>query len=104
VPNYVLVYKGGSMPETEEEQKQVMGAWEQWFQGLGKSLVDGGNPFGPSKSVSTDGTVSEGAESKLSGYTILTAASLEEAVAKAQDCPVRQGGATIEVYETFPVM
>ena len=92
------------MPQGEEEQKQVMAAWEQWFQGLGAALVDGGNPFGPSKSVSQDGTVSDGAESKLSGYTILTAATLEEAVAKAQDCPVRQGGASIEVYETFPVM
>ena len=102
--NYVLVYKGGSMPASEEEQKQVMAAWTQWYEGLGKSLVDGGNPFGPSKTVAQDGSVSDGAPSALSGYTILSAENLEAAVALAQDCPVRQGGASIEVYETFPVM
>jgi hypothetical protein len=102
--NYVLVYKGGSMPESEEAQKEVMAAWTQWFESLGRALIDGGNPFGPSKAVASDGTVSDAAPSELSGYSIVSAESLEAAVALAQECPVRQGGASIEVYETFPVM
>ena len=43
---YVLAYKGGSIPQTEEEQKRVMDAWTAWFGGLGDSVVDMGNPFG----------------------------------------------------------
>ena len=32
---YVLVYKGGGMAATEEEQKAAMEAWGAWFGGLG---------------------------------------------------------------------
>ena len=39
-----------------------------------------------------------------SGYSIVTADSLDEAVDKAKGCPVLQGGASITVYETFEVM
>ena len=39
-----------------------------------------------------------------SGYSILTADSLDEAVEKAKGCPVLQGGAQIAVYETVEVM
>jgi hypothetical protein len=49
--NYVLVYKGGAMGQTEAERNQIMAAWGQWFGALGQDVVDGGNPFGPSKSI-----------------------------------------------------
>ncbi len=39
-----------------------------------------------------------------SGYSIIKADSLDEAVAKAKGCPVLQGGAKIVVLETFNVM
>ena len=39
-----------------------------------------------------------------SGYSIIQADSLDEAVAKAKGCPVLQGGAQIVVLETFNVM
>lgn len=45
--NYLLLYAGGGMPETEAEQKAVMKEWETWMGKLGTSLVDGGNPFTP---------------------------------------------------------
>ena len=102
--NYVFVYKGGSMPEGEEQKNEVMAAWGKWFETLGKSIVDGGNPFSTSKTIAADGGVSEGTASELSGYSIVTADSLDAAVAMAQGCPVLLGGATVEVYETFPVM
>jgi hypothetical protein len=60
VANYVLVFKGGGMAETEAEQQAVMAAWGEWYGKLGQAVVDGGNPFGPSKSVASDGTVSDG--------------------------------------------
>ena len=39
---YVYAYKGGGMPESEEEGKRIMEAWTSWFGGLGDSVVDMG--------------------------------------------------------------
>ena len=65
-------------------------------------MVDGGNPFSSAHTVAADGTVGDGAASELSGYTIIRAENLEEAMALVQDCPMRQSGTVVEVYETFP--
>jgi hypothetical protein len=103
--DYVLLYSGGRMPESDEEQAAVMAAWNTWMEGLGGALKDGGNPFTPgaAKTISADGAVRDGAGS-ASGYSIITADSLDDAVTKSKGCPVLEGGATIEVYETFQVM
>jgi hypothetical protein len=102
---YLLLYRGGSMPETEEAQAAVMKAWDAWFHELGSAVADGGNPFAPgaSKAISADGAVSD-AKSNASGYSVLEADSLDAATSLAKGCPVLQGGASIEVYETFEVM
>ncbi len=102
--NYVLAYTGGGMAETEEEQAAVMAAWGAWYEGLGAAIVDGGNPFGPSMSVASDGSASEGGSSGLTGYSILTADSLAAAADMAKGCPVLASGGSVEVYETFEVM
>jgi hypothetical protein len=106
VADYVLLYGGGSMPETKEEQDAVMAAWNSWFGELGDSLKDGGNPFTPAaKSIAPDGSVSDGSGGgAASGYSIIKADSLDEATETAKGCPVLQGGARITVYETFEVM
>ena len=104
--NFVLLYSGGSMPETEAEQAAVMQAWGVWFGGLGNAVVDGGNPFTTlAKSIASNGTVSDGPVGTMaSGYSIIKAESLSAAVEMAKGCPILQGGGQISVYETFPVM
>ncbi len=104
--NFVLLYSGGSMPETQAEQAAVIQAWTAWYGELGSAVVDAGNPFTPvAKSIASDGTVSEGPVGTMaSGYTVIKADSLDAAVQVARRCPVLQGGARITVYETFPVM
>jgi len=105
VTDYVLLYGGGSMPETEAAQADVMKAWDSWFSTLGPALKDGGNPFTPmARRIAADGTVSDGAPGAASGYSIIQADSLDEATEMAKGCPVVQGGASITVYETFAVM
>jgi hypothetical protein len=89
---YVYAYKGGGMPESEEEGKQVMEAWTSWLGGLGDSVVDIGNPFGASSAVG-------GATSGLTGYSIVSADSLDDAIGKADGCPVLDAGGAVEVYE-----
>ena len=103
---YVLLYSGGSMPQSEAETKQVMKAWDAWFSKLGKAVVDQGDPFTPiAKAVMSDGTVKNGSvDGMATGYSIIEANSLDEAVKLAKDCPVLQGGAKLTVFETMNVM
>jgi hypothetical protein len=104
--NFVLVYTGGGMPATEAEGKKVMDAWGAWFGRLGDKVVDGGNPFGPqAKNVSDGGTVHDGAiGTPATGYSILKADSLDQAVDLAKGCPVLTSGGKITVYEVHPAM
>ena len=101
--NFVLIFHGGSMPEGEAEGAAVMAAWTAWFTKLGSAVVDQGNPISNHRTIAPDGSVSEPA-SDVSGYSIISADSLEEAVALAKGCPVLVGGASLEVAETFAVM
>jgi hypothetical protein len=102
--DYLLLYRGGSMPETPEEQAASIQAWTDWYTALGEAVKDGGNPTsGQAKTIAPDGNVSDGAGS-VSGYTVIAADSLDDAVAKSKGCPVLQGGGSVEVHETFDVM
>lgn len=101
--NFVLMYHGGSMPESKEEGEKITQAWTAWFGRLGDALVDGGNPISQARIIAANGSVSNAA-SDVSGYSIIKADDIDGAVALAKGCPVLQGGASIEVAETFPVM
>jgi hypothetical protein len=101
---YLLAFKGGSMPETPEAQAQVMKAWETWFTSIGAAVADPGNPSSISRTIGANGTVGPQGPASLSGYTILSADSLDAAVVLSRSCPVLAGGASIEVIETFDVM
>ena len=101
---YLLLYAGGKMPETDDEQAQVMKAWDSWFSELGGALADGGNPFtSDSKTIASDGSVTD-TKATASGYSVIEAGSLDEATKLAGGCPVLLGGAQVMVFETFNVM
>jgi hypothetical protein len=102
--NYLLIYHGGSMPEGEAEQAKVMSAWTNWFGKLGDKLVDGGNPVSQTRTIAANGSVSDGSSNPSTGYSVIKAGSLDEAVALAKGCPVLGGGASVEVAETFAAM
>ena len=102
--NYLLVFHGGAMPQTPDEQATVMQAWGDWFGTLGSAVVDQGNPVSQVRTIAPDGSVRDGGTNPSSGYTIISADNLDAAVAAAKGCPVLQGGASVEVAETFPVM
>jgi hypothetical protein len=103
--NYVLIYSGGGgMGESEEVRAAIMAKWNAWYERLGAAIVDGGNPFGPSRHVGAD-DVGEGPASSppATGYTVISADSLDAAVAQVQDhLHIKQGG-EVTVYETFQV-
>jgi hypothetical protein len=102
---YLLVYHGGGMPDTPEEQAKVMEAWGAWMGGLGEALVDGGNPVGTARMIAADGSVSDGGgPNPVTGYSIISADSLDAAVQASMACPVLASGGSIQVAETFDVM
>ena len=100
---FMLVYRGGDIARTPEEKQKSMDAWMGWFGTLGAAVVDPGSPFGESQQVSPGGRVTEGAETELSGYTIVEAASITEATDMATACPVVHNHGYVEVYEVVPV-
>lgn len=100
---YVLSFTGGSMAQTEEEQQQVMAAWGAWFGQLGAALVDPGTPFARSTAIAADGSVSEPGATGLTGYSIISADSLEAATDAAKTCPVLAAGGAVDVYETVDI-
>lgn len=99
---YVLTYHGGSgMPDNKEEVERIMAAWGAWFGQMGENLVDGGNPFGPAKSVAPDGAVSDGGLAALTGYSVINADGIDAAVATAKGCPVLGAGGSVQVSEAI---
>lgn len=103
--NFLLVYTGGSAePASAEEGQKVMAAWMGWFGSISDAVVDGGNPISGSKSVASNGTVSDGAASGLTGYSVIKADSLAAAAKLAKGCPHLAAGGAVEVYETFNAM
>ncbi len=101
---FLLNYHGGKMAETPEEQASAMAAWTTWFGQLGSALVDGGNPTGATKTVKADGSVGDGADNRSTGYSIIQANSIDEAVKASQMCPVLASGGNVEVAELLEVM
>ena len=95
---YHFAYSGGATPGNEAEQKKSMENWMAWFGVLGDSIVDPGNPFGPSKSVSANGVSNAGAAG-LSGYTLVNAINLDAAVELAKGCPIISDGGFVDIYE-----
>lgn len=99
---YLFVYHGGKKPESQDEIAKAMDAWGQWLGSMGSAVVDGGNPVGMSSTVESDGSVvSNGGANPASGYSLIEASSLDDAVAKAKGCPILGHGGSIELAEAF---
>lgn len=100
--NFVLVYTGGATPENIADPDAVMAEWGAWYGKMGEAIVDGGKPFGASKHVTSKG-VGDGAASSpaANGYTVISADSLDAAVATVKDHPHLKYDGQISVYETF---
>ena len=103
--NFVLIYTGGpGMEMSEEESNALMADWGAWYGKLGDAVVDGGNPFAGSKQITKSG-VSDGAASSpaATGYTVISADSLDAAVELSKDHPHIKYGGEVTIYETFRI-
>jgi hypothetical protein len=95
---YVYIYYSGKDDETSAED------WGNWFGKLGGKLMDPGNPFGEGgQAVSKDGTM-DVKDMPATGYSIVEAKDMEEAVGLAKDCPlVAAENGAVCVYEALPM-
>jgi hypothetical protein len=100
--NYVFAYSGGNgMAADEAERNAQMAKWGQWLGELGSAVVDVGAPTGTAKTVTGGGAVSDGGSRGLTGYSIVSADSLDAAVDLAKGCPILDGGGAVDVYEAI---
>jgi hypothetical protein len=98
---FLLVYQGGGgMAATPEAQATEMRAWNGWFERMGSAVLDIGNPTAAVRRIDPGGAVSADA-SGPSGYSLIAASGIEEAVALAKDCPVLKVGGSVQVAETI---
>ena len=102
--NYVFAYTGGNGAAADEADRDAqMAKWGQWLGQLSSAVVDRGAPTGTAKTVGPGGSVSNGGSRGLTGYSIVSANSLDSAVELAKGCPVLATGGAVDVYEAIAV-
>jgi hypothetical protein len=94
---FVYFYYGGRPHESPEVAKASMAEWMAYFQKLGSHNGDGGSPLGASRSVGGKMGASP------SGFSIIHADTLDQAVALTKGHPRLEAGGTIQVCETLLV-
>ncbi len=95
---FVYIYYAGKSDGGSAEE------WGAWFGKLGAKLVDGGNPFGDDgQAVNKDGVMAV-KEMPATGYSIVSAADMDEATELAKGCPLMGAkDAAVCVYEALPM-
>ena len=99
MPQYIFVYLGGELPDNPEEGQNHLRRYQQWLDSLGNAVISPAIPFRDTHVVQSDGTVSAGSASAMSGLGIIRMDSLEEALDAARSCPFLEINGTIEVSE-----
>lgn len=96
---YIITYLGGNHPSSPEEGQRHFAKYKEWLASLGDSAVSPANPFKNTNTVNPDGSVSEGSQAAMSGYTIIDVDSMEAALTAAKSCPFLEIGGSLEVSE-----
>jgi hypothetical protein len=97
--NYIIAYRGGSKPASPEAGAAQMQKWKAWVADLGSAAVNPGTPLSGTRIVSSSGISEEMDSSVLSGFSVVEAASLDDALVMAQKCPFLETGGTLQVSE-----
>jgi hypothetical protein len=107
---FTFLYRGGNPSQSSPEQMQkTMQKWMAWFKEIGAKghVKDPGHPLeaggkvvnGQQKSVH-DGPYAE-VKDVISGYSLIEAKDLAQAVELSKGCPILEVGGSVEVR---PVM
>ena len=99
MPQYCITYLGGDKPSSPEAGKQQMSKYMDWLSSLGNSAISPANPLKDTSTVNSDGSVTSGSKTSMSGFTIIEADSMEAALSIAKSCPFLEIGGSLEVSE-----
>ena len=81
----------------ETPTPEVQKAWMNWFAAIGDNFIDSGNPLGNGMIVTKTETKALSAEmDPATGYSILRAENMEEALNLLKDCPIID---SVRLYE-----
>jgi hypothetical protein len=103
MPQYIISYLGGDQPSSPEEGKQHFTKYKEWLSSLGNSAISPANPLKNTSIVNSDGTVTSGSSTTMSGFTIIEADSMESALAIAKACPFLDINGSLEVSELMQI-
>ncbi|MBV9237884.1 MAG: hypothetical protein JOZ94_18775 [Xanthobacteraceae bacterium] len=103
---FLFLYRGSlAYTKSPEQMQKSMQKWVSWFKDLGEKGVikNPGNPLersgkvvrGHNKDVH-DGPFAE-AKDLINGYTLVDAATLDQAVELSKGCPIFEDGGAVEV-------
>jgi len=96
---YIITYLGGDMPSSPEEGQKHFAKYREWLTELGDAVVSPANPFKDTNTIKPDGSVTPGSTSAMSGFTVIEAESMENAIKAARTCPFLEIGGILEVSE-----
>jgi hypothetical protein len=109
VPNFLFVYRSEPFDISKvspEQMQQSMDLWSKWIQkGFAEGwMVDPGDALMPEgRIVRSDRAVTDGPFVELKevvgGYSVVKAASFEEAAKHAKSCPNVTEGGTLEIRQ-----
>ena len=87
---YVFSYR---VPSDYAPHAETAAEWKAWFGGLGSALVDVGHAVTDYASLGEIG----GSDSRMIGYSVVSAEDIDSALALAKDCPALLAGGGVEV-------
>lgn len=99
MPKYIFVYLGGEYPSDPEDGHKHFARYQQWLSSLGDAVLSPAIPFKDTHTVQPDGTALPGSTTAMSGLSIITMASMEDALEAAKSCPFLEIKGTLEVSE-----
>jgi hypothetical protein len=104
---FILLYNGPATPPEQMDKEvveKIMGAWKTWMEKVGPAMLDMGQPMANGRAVVDDG--SDKVPLELSGYSIIEASNMDEAVKLVEGHPFlsdKTGRFSVEVFELMPV-
>jgi hypothetical protein len=95
VKKFVFLYYGAW-----ERKPELMQGWQDWFTRVGDRFVDSGNPLGAAREITSNGSraLNGDAGSPLTGYSIVSADSMEDAERLLEGLPIMD---SVRIYEAM---
>lgn len=97
--HFLMAYIGGEHPTSPDEQKKHFDSYTEWLGNINDKILVPMLPLKDTTTVNPDASITEGSTTAMSGYTIIDAETMEEALGIAKSCPFLEIGGTLEVSE-----